>query len=153
RALSLNAPKACWNSLAVTRGASMANLFFRYFIQNAYFRKVLALARRSASRLTGERCRNLADTGEEALDHRAESPVLQCDDPEEKRVCGQTNRQRTKGVIAGNQPPQHGRRKQCEVRAAGDQTSPKDYGIRSYHRLGPAEASGSKHFLAQRVVP
>src|SRR5262250_2742606 len=41
--------------------------------------------RRSARWLTGKRCRNLADTGKEALDHRAESPVLQRGDPDGKR--------------------------------------------------------------------
>ena len=46
-------------------------------------------ARRSASLFDAERCRNLADTGEEALDHRAESPVLQCDDPVGNRVRAQ----------------------------------------------------------------
>jgi hypothetical protein len=40
----------------------------------------LRRARRSAPLLVGMRCRNVADAGKEALDHGAESPVLQCDD-------------------------------------------------------------------------
>src|SRR5258708_17327355 len=45
----------------------------------------LRRACRSARRLARKRRRNLADTGKEALDHRAQRPVLQRDDPDGSR--------------------------------------------------------------------
>jgi len=37
--------------------------------------------------LPGKRCRNLADANKEALDHRAQRPVLQCDDADRSGIC------------------------------------------------------------------
>jgi len=68
----------------------------------------------------------------EALDHWAQGPVLQCDDPDGRL---------------------HGGQEHSEVRAVGDQTGPKDYGTRRYPWVGVADACGLENYLDERTGP
>jgi hypothetical protein len=75
--------------------------------------------RRAAGCLPSKGFSGLADTCKEALHHRAQGSVLQCDDRGRKPHWGQVNGQRRDSVMVRSQLPHHRGQEECEVWACG----------------------------------